>query len=373
MKLLLFTSYRGWSHGRRWLEYLGTRHDVHVATFKDFGERIPGVTVHALLGNVEARQPSGTQSAEPDRSTPWLTMRIGLRFARKFGCLIDELQPDLVHAHQSIPFGWYALRAVRASKLKPRLIVSVWGSDVLAFPERYPLYGWMNRRVLDGADSVTATGKFLRSAAYRWTDRRDIMLVPFGVDTSRFTPKARVADHPHIFGMVKQLKAELYGLEMAIAALALARKKDDSLRLELAGDGPARQSLERLAASLGVADVVRFLGAIPTDELPPIWQFWDVHLLPSRQESFGVAALEAQACGLPVLAARTGGIPEVVRESVTARFVEPLDAEHLAQAMLALVNDRALLESARREGPTWVHQAYEWSDSCRRMEKVYAA
>ncbi|MFO0703094.1 MAG: glycosyltransferase, partial [Candidatus Andersenbacteria bacterium] len=97
------------------------------------------------------------------------------------------------------------------------------------------------------------------------------------------------------------------------------------------------------------------------------------YLMPSQQESFGVAALEAEAIGLPILAARTGGIPEVVREGVTAQFVEPLTAHALADAMVALQRGSSLLQSAWDEGPRWVHENYEWSTCVRQMEEVYAS
>jgi len=373
MKLLLFTSYRGWSHGRKWLEYLATRHDVHVATFKDFGERIPGVTVHPILGTAAADERATPSNATPaGGDSPWLTLRIGVKFERQFAALIDELRPDVVHAHQSVPFGWYALRAVGVSSLKLPLIVSVWGTDVMAFAERHWLYRWINRRVLNGATLVTATGVALRDAAYRWTKRRDVVLVPFGVDTSHFTPKPAAPDHARVFGIAKQLKAHTYGVELAVEALALARKQNADLSLEIAGDGPARAEFTALAERLGVDDNVRFLGSISQPDMPRTMQRWDAYLLPSRQESFGVSALEAQAVGLPVLAARTGGIPEVVRDGVTARFVEPLDAEHLAAAMVALAGDRSLLASAYSEGPRWVHERYEWADCGKQMEQLYA-
>lgn len=373
MKLLLFTSYRGWSHGKKWLEYLATRHDVHVATFKDFGEQISGVTVHPILGSApveERAKPSNATTRGGD--SPWLTLRIGIKFERQFAALIDELRPDVVHAHQSVPFGWYALRAVGISALKPPLIVSVWGTDVMAFAERHWMYRWINRRVLSGATLVTATGEALRDAAHRWTRRRDIVLVPFGVDTSHFAPKAAAPDQARVFGIAKQLKSHTYGIELAIEALAIARKSQSDLKLEIAGDGPARGEFEALANKLGLGESVRFLGSVSQPDMPVTMQRWDAYLLPSRQESFGVSALEAQAVGLPVLAAKTGGIPEVVREGMTSRFVEPLDAERLAAAMVALSTDRSLLELAHNEGPRWVHDRYEWSDCGKKMEQVYA-
>jgi N-acetyl-alpha-D-glucosaminyl L-malate synthase BshA len=111
-------------------------------------------------------------------------------------------------------------------------------------------------------------------------------------------------------------------------------------KLLMVGDGPDLPAALRLAASLGVAGDVDFLGE--QDLLAPLLSVADVFLLPSIQESFGLAALEAMACSVPVVAARIGGLPEVIDEGLTGFLHAPEDLEGMAASALRLLTDTAL-------------------------------
>jgi glycosyltransferase involved in cell wall biosynthesis len=374
MRILYFTSLRA-THSKKWLMYFAQRAEVHVATFRnDTQLAIPGVTIHEILpAEKKTTMPASKSEQSKINSASreaWLTFKIGIKFARTFGELIDAVTPDLIHAHQSVPFGWYATRARAASASKPPLLISTWGTDVMGYPENSWLFRYLNKITLKRAQYLSATGYALRRATQRWAPRRAIEIVPFGVDTSLFAPKKTSSQKVTVFGMAKSLKP-VYRIDVAIKALALARKSIPELRLEIAGDGPQKKELVDLAAQLGVSQAVRFLGAVDNQKMPDIVRSWDALVFISKQESFGVGALEAQAIGIPILAARTGGIEEVVRENVTARFVEPIDPEHLARAMAALHNDTAFIQKAFQSGPEFVQKKYSWRESGEQMEALY--
>jgi N-acetyl-alpha-D-glucosaminyl L-malate synthase BshA len=113
--------------------------------------------------------------------------------------------------------------------------------------------------------------------------------------------------------------------------------------LLLAGDGPDAGLAHRLARQLGVADRVHLIGA--QENVVPLLSIADLFILPSEQESFGLAALEAMACGVPVVASDVGGLPEVIEHGVTG-FLHPVGAvDDMARSGIALLSDRALHEA----------------------------
>lgn len=378
MRLLFFTSLKA-AHSRKWLSSLAVDFDVHAVVFRaSKEEQMPGVTIHELLP-----KPTQKETIEDDKTTgdgrnvesgALETLKIGLRYGQKFAAVIDKLRPDIVHAHQSVPFGWYAARAHHLSLSKPPLIISTWGTDVCQYPDSSFLFRLINKKTLKQADRITATGKYLQKATRRWTNK-SIDIVDFGVKTGLFSPGPRVMhDETKPFGIAKSLRKvrgrDIYGLETAIRALALAVNQDKHMRLEIAGDGPELSRLKGLAKKLGVSDQVIFLGKLNQQAISRAMRNWQALLLPSQQESFGVAALEAQASGIPILASRIGGIPEVTSPDTT-RFVEPMNPQALATAMLKLASDPNFISSAYKHGPQFVADNYEWKSSVSKMEKIY--
>ncbi|MFO0704365.1 MAG: glycosyltransferase [Candidatus Andersenbacteria bacterium] len=384
MKLLLFTSVKA-VHSQKWIRSLvalpsqqKSGLEIHVATFSVAPEdRIPGVTYHELIPSTKSIQNDKTLPVRQAQSTiaseAWLTFKNGLKFAKRFAEVIQNVAPDMVHAHQSVPFGWYAVRGLARSRVKVPLIVSVWGTDVLAYAEQHWLFRLMNYSVLKHATLLCATSLALVRAAQRWTRNPRWLVIPFGVDPRLFRQKKNVAERARVFGMAKQLKfigtLDVYGFETALAALKLASQKKSDLILEIAGSGPKEHYLKKRAQELGVAERVRFLGQVQPQALAQVMTRWDALLLPSRQESFGVAAVEAAAVGIPVIGARVGGVPEIVREGHTGRLLAPCTPERLAEAMLHV--DASLLKSAHTIGPQLVRERFSWDQSVQRMLRVY--
>ncbi|MFL5806791.1 MAG: glycosyltransferase family 4 protein [Roseiflexaceae bacterium] len=143
-------------------------------------------------------------------------------------------------------------------------------------------------------------------------------------------------------------------------------------RLLLAGDGPHRAGLERRARALGIADRVTFLGPIANTELPRYHAASDVFVVPSTDhETFCIAACEAMACARPVVAARTGGLPEVVRDGETGYLAPPADAHALAERIGALLDDVALRERMGAAGRAWALEMFTWERVVERVLGCY--
>jgi glycosyltransferase involved in cell wall biosynthesis len=138
----------------------------------------------------------------------------------------------------------------------------------------------------------------------------------------------------------------------------------------LAGDGPQRAQLEALAERTGVRDRVRFEGFVPPAEVPALLATADVFVLPSRYEELGSVLLEAMACGLAIVATRTGGIPSVVEDGVEGLLVPPGSPGELGAAVTRLLADDQLAERLRA-GARAASRHYSWDALAERVHGVY--
>jgi glycosyltransferase involved in cell wall biosynthesis len=334
-------------HTRRWVDHFVARGDeVHVITFRP--AEIEGARVHYVDG--------------------W--ERLGkLRYlihAGRVGRLVRSLAPDIVHALHLTSYGFLAARA----GVHP-CVISVWGTDVLEAPTLTPIHHLITRYALARADRVTATGMRLAEATLRYMPPDvEVAVIPYGVDLDRFAPPEGKSRDGLVVGSVGRLSPEK-GLKYLLRAMAEITRQEPRARLLLAGDGPERRSLEQLVARLGLLDRVEFTGEVPHDQVPRALARMDVFVMPSTWEGFGVAALEAAAMKLPILASNVHGIPDVVEDGVTGILVPPKDVAALSQAILRLLRDPEERRRMGRAGREMVATRYSWADNVRQMEALY--
>ena len=251
---------------------------------------------------------------------------------------------DLTHAHYAIPHATSAIHA-RAITGRTRVITTLHGTDVTLVGAD-PSFLHSTRHAILRSDTVTAVSKFLADQTLDvFGIDMPIRVIHNFVDTARFqrnpdpSVRARFA-HPdealivHVsnFRPVKRA-ADVIETFARVASELPAR-------LLMIGDGPDRLAAFELAQRLGVMGRVQFLGSFP--DVQSVLGIADLFLLPSSQESFGLAALEAMACEVPVVAARAGGIPEVVEHGVTGILAEVGDVDAMAHAALSILRDRDL-------------------------------
>jgi glycosyltransferase involved in cell wall biosynthesis len=141
---------------------------------------------------------------------------------------------------------------------------------------------------------------------------------------------------------------ELKGIEYLLRAAAALRSEFPALRVEIAGAGPQREKLEEAVVHAGLKEHVRFLGWV--DDLPSLLSRWDVFVMPSLEEGFPIAALDAMAAGLPVVATAVGGVPELIEDGKTGCLVPPRDAEALASRLRFLICNPELRASMGTAG-----------------------
>jgi D-inositol-3-phosphate glycosyltransferase len=212
-------------------------------------------------------------------------------------------------------------------------------------------------------------------------DPSRIELVPPGVEHAFFSPGPRagarsalgLGDHPVLLfvGRIQPLK----GVDVAVAALA-ALDDGDAVLVVVGGasgvDGPAEvERVHKLCADLGVADRVRFVDPQPHHLLSTYYRAADVVLVPSRSESFGLVALEAAACGVPVVASAVGGLRTLVDHGRTGFLVEGRDPSAFA-AYVAEVLDNPQLAASLGDAAASRARRYTWSTSAARLRRLYA-
>lgn len=278
---------------------------------------------------------------------------------------------DLLHVHYASGYGTTgSLAGVRPT------LLSVWGSDVYEFPHTGALQRALLCRTLRRADAIASTSVAMADEVRRLTpERRDVAITPFGVDTVRFAPQPR-PDGPLTLGTVKTL-APAYGIDLLLRAFAGLKHDADvqavhpDAHLLIVGDGPDRLKLETLARQLGIDADTRFVGAVPHADVPDWLSRLDVCVAASRHESFGVAVVEASACGRPVVVSDAGGLPEVVRDGETGHVVPVHDVPALQAALKRLVLDAAQRHRMGAAGREFVASRFAWPDCVDTMEATY--
>lgn len=250
-----------------------------------------------------------------------------------------EVQPDIVHAHYASSYGTLA-RKVRHE----RTVLSLWGSDVYEFPKRSPLHRILFKRAVKFPKVVCSTSEDMAREAKQYVNR-SIIITPFGVDTDIFVPANKEKSEILTIGTVKSLE-EVYGIDRLLQLFAaFVQKSERSVRLSIFGSGSKKEELKALSKELEIEAQVDFHGRVEGDELIQAFQSLDVFVALSRRESFGVAAIEAQACGVPVLVSNVGGLPEVASPK-TGRVVEEENPDAWLENLNELVESTMNPETA---------------------------
>jgi glycosyltransferase involved in cell wall biosynthesis len=287
--------------------------------------------------------------------------------------LIREIQPDIIHLH-----GLYILDNLfliaTAWKL-PNMVVSTWGLDVVyGTPGREPWSrAFIRRFLLAQAKRITATSRFLAAETARYIPaHKHVYVIPFGVDLGRFCYHVREKECDDVvIGYMKNL-VEGNGPECFIRAVSRIVRRYPNIRVTIAGAGYLMEELKQLTRELGLWERVDFLGHIPHQRVPDILSSMDIFVMPSVwPEAFGVCAVEAQATGLPVIATRVGGIPEVIQDGLTGILVEPRHVDQLTEAIAILIQNPQLRQKMGRAGRRWMEQHYDWAENARMMEDLY--
>jgi glycosyltransferase involved in cell wall biosynthesis len=310
-------------------------------------DHVPGVVAH-YLGH--QRVAGGTTPADRTTISRWGPRPVRL-VAFLFGLdpvanrLVRTIRPALLHAHFG-PDAMFAAATARRYRLP--LVVSIHGYEVTQHDSAHSGPGgrlWLRRRtaVFRQAALLLANSTYTRDCLLQLGAPPERVVVQHvGVDTTEFAPTPDIARASAEVLFVGRLVAQK-GIHALIRAMAVVRAAVPDARLTVIGDGPERATVEHLARTLGVA--VDFRGSRPHAEVRHAMATATVLCGPStvsptgQREALGLVYAEAQACGLPVVACRSGGVPDVVIDGAGGVLVEEDDVDALAAALVRIVSD----------------------------------
>lgn len=267
-----------------------------------------------------------------------------LALASKMVEVAEYEKLDLLHVHYAIPHASsaYLAKQMLRGKRELKILTTLHGTDITLVglePSFLPLVKFS----IEQSDGVTAVSRFLKEKTLTNYDiEKDIDVIPNFIDTEVYKPKSdrcfrknlatqgeKIIVHTSNFRPVKRVSDTIRMLKKII--------EEVPAKLILVGDGPDRSECERLCRELHLCDQIKFLGK--QEGLVEILNSADLFLIPSQSESFGLAALEAMSCGVPVISSSVGGLPELIRHNESGFIAEIGDVDRMAKYAVDLLTN----------------------------------
>lgn len=300
-------------------------------------------------------QPEAFRMIAVPSSMPWHFLRV-----------LAQKKPDVVvvgHVHPRL--------LVSAIVARRRYLVIAHGNDFES--AQHSWHAPLTNRLLAHACPLI-TNSQANAQRLQALDLPHPVVIRPGTDPDRFQPPIEPASGPPILLSVGRLVSRK-GIDLVLQALPQLLTVAPELQYWVAGNGPELTPLEQMAKNLGVAHAVQFMGTVSDHDLGKLYQSATVFVLPTRTEEgsvegFGIVYLEASASGLPVIAARSGGAVEAVKDGETGLLVPPDDPVALAQAVERLIQDPGLCRQMGQVGRQWVETEMNWDRAAREFMDV---
>lgn len=295
----------------------------------------------------------------------------------------------VVHKCENVIFGSSAPLGLLAKSLRragaKHIVALTHGHEV--WWARMPLFSALLRRIGAQADQMTYLGEFTRGAVVNALLREDhskLVHLPPGVDLTRFIPAAKslelqkkwgVEGAPVIVSIGRLVPRK--GSDQLIKAMPEVLKQFPKSKLLLVGTGNYKKRLEKLVHNLKVQDSVIFTGRVAHELLPAYYRLGDIFAAPCRSrygglevEGLGIVYLEASACGVPVIAGKSGGAPDAVLDGKTGILVNGRDHLEVSAALIKLLGDEKLRAQMGTAGRVWMEQLWSWEGIGTRFEEI---
>lgn len=298
--------------------------------------------------------------------------------ASKLTEIIEAYHIEVIHAHYAIPHATAALLARDMVRRAPRpaVVTTLHGTDVTLVGLE-PSYLRTTQHAIEASDKVTAVSHYL--ANYTCSEMGvgcSIEVIYNSVDVERFIPQTSIEERAKYAHPDEKILIHISNFREVKRTLDVVRifaqvAETMGARLVMIGDGPEKSACVCLAQQLGVHGRIIFVPSFP--EVEKVLAVSDLFLLPSSKESFGLAALEAMACAVPVVASNIGGIPEVVQDGVNGFLHDLGDVDAMAQSAIRLLSDAALHEDFARAARKQAVEGFPETELVEAYEHVYQA
>lgn len=326
-------------------------HEVHFITYKQ------PVRLEQLSGNIHFHE------VNVPEYPLFHYQPYELALSSKLVDMVKLHEIELLHVHYAIPHayaGFMAKKMLEEEGIFLPMVTTLHGTDI-TLVGNHPFYKPAVTFSINSSDVVTSVSQSLKSDTLRlFKVRKEIEVVPNFIDTSKYqnsvsdchrsvlaSGNEKIITHVSNFRKVKRIDDVImvfYNIQKNIAA-----------RLIMVGQGPEREMAEELVAELGIEEKVVFLGE--SHEIDKILSFSDLFVLPSENESFGLAALEAMVNGVPVISTNTGGLPEVNKHGFSGYLSGVGEVEEMAENAINILKDEKTLkqfkENARKQAFTF--------------------
>ena len=285
-----------------------------------------------------------------------------------FKRLVKEIKPDLIHAG---PIQTCAFIAV-LSGFRPILTMS-WGFDLMDDVHKGWIWEFATRYTLKRSSFFTSDANVTRdkAVAYGMNPEKTIVF-PWGVDLDRFLPKKEEAGKKETFTLFCNRSWETrYGVDVLAHAFVKVAQQKDNVDLILLGGGSQGNAIRKILINGGVVDRVTFGGQISQNDLPNWYHQADLYISPSHVDGSSVSLMEALACGLPCLVSDISANKEWVFENENGWLFKDGDANHLAEKIIAAMNQREKLHQIGRAGRTVAEKRADWKKNAEALMNVY--
>jgi L-malate glycosyltransferase len=337
-------------HTRKWVDYFSKSNcEIHIVSMRDTDYKFnKNVFLHII---------------KPQFKSKFSYFLLMFKIKK----LVNTLKPDILHSHYASSYGLFG----SICNYHP-FVISIWGSDVNDFPQHGIIHKILFKHILKSSNMVCSTSSSLAENTKIYYDK-DIAITPFGVDLKLFTNKISVLSNSYTtIGTVKNLE-KIYGIDKLINAFAILTKKykNEDLRLLIVGDGSEKQNLLNLCEKLDIVSKVNFVGFIDNNSVTNYINKMDIVCIPSISEGFGVSAVEACACGRPIVCTDVGGLSEIVKDGYNGYLCEPLNINDLEKKLDIMLRNKEKLKEFSENSRSIAVKKYDWNNNAKEMWKVY--
>ena len=302
-----------------------------------------------------------------------------LALSSKLVDMVKLYKIDLLHVHYAIPHayaGYMAKQMLKAEGIKIPMVTTLHGTDI-TLVGNHPFYKPAVSFSINKSDVVTSVSQNLKDETYKlFNIKREIHVIPNFIELDKIKIDSTIACHRSVMANANEkIVTHISNFRKVkripdIIEIFYKIQQQIPSKLMMVGDGPEKEVAENLCQKLGISDKVIFFGN--SNEIDKILSYTDLFLLPSETESFGLAALEAMAWGVPVISSNSGGLPEVNFEGVSGYLSDVGNTDEMAQNAIKILNDDTILAKFK-ENALSVAKRFDIKNIVPLYEEVYEA